>query len=789
MLASKRRIFKTLRILVIKSLISFSGGVLISHSTIAQNSNPFFQNHPQNTKSPFLLSADKLIYNRDANTISAQGNVQIEYDSNKALAQRVTYNQKTGRVIAQGNVKITQKDGNKIYSNYIDMTKDFGEGFVNSLRIKTTNNTYFTAENANRNRNQITTFNNAIYTACELCHNKSDGAVSWQIKAKKITWNNVKKTIRFENGYFETFGIPILYFPTIELPDPTVKRISGFLSPRFFYADNLGIGVKNSYFWNLSLYNDFTLSATVYTKQGLLNEGTWHQRLKTGYYNIHFAHIYQTNPYNFDNDRVDSQNTNRYMIATRGNFRINSRWIYGWDIFAQSDRNFSRTYKLENYSDPVRISQFYLNGLSDKNYFDMRFYHFDIQNSLLKNTLNDRHSQQAWGLPIIDYSFTPNKSIHTGNLTFRSNIQSIYRRHTDFNNTHFPDYPSNAPHLSGIAGNSFRLTNELEWKKRFNTQNGLILTPIFALRIDTSAINTHNNYIASIENVSSKNFNIASSTIRSMATAGLELRYPLLITTEISTHILEPITQIFIRNNEHYVGQLPNEDAQSLVFDTTTLFQRDKFSGYDRVEGGTRVNIGLRYSGSLNNNWSLYGLIGQSFHLAGKNSFAEKDFVNLGAYSGLETAHSDYVTMFEANHTHGFSIASRGRFDKTTGKVRRSELEASQKWSNLWTSMQYAYISHQQNDEYTRDQQEISFQVGFKFSNYWSINNNASYDLVSNAFVKQGINLSYIDECFGITIGYQQVKNPERNMTFKNFNFSFSLRTITDIGKKIKSDL
>ncbi|MDD9330526.1 MAG: hypothetical protein PV353_09045, partial [Bartonella sp.] len=63
------------------------------------------------------------------------------------------------------------------------------------------------------------------------------------------------------------------------------------------------------------------------------------------------------------------------------------------------------------------------------------------------------------------------------------------------------------------------------------------------------------------------------------------------------------------------------------------------------------------------------------------------------------------------------------------------------------------------------------------------------YDLVSNSFIKQGINLSYIDECFGITIGYQQVKNPERNMTFKNFNFSFSLRTITDIGKKIKLDL
>ncbi|CBI76239.1 Organic solvent tolerance protein [Bartonella clarridgeiae 73] len=786
MLASKRRILTKLTTLVLKSLISFSVNIFISHSAIAKNPTPFFKNHLQNTKSPLLLSADKLIYNRDANTISAQGNVQIEYDNNKAVAQRVTYNQKTGRVIAKGNVKIIQKDGNKIYSNYIDMTKDFGEGFVNSLRIKTTNNTYFKAENAKRSKNQITIFNNAIYTACELCHKKLDRAVSWQIKAKKIIWDNVKKTIRFENGHFETFGIPILYFPIVELPDPTVKRASGLLAPHFFYADNLGIGVKNSYFWNLSPYNDFTLSATVYTKQGLLTEGTWHQRLKTGYYNIHFAHIYQINPQNFGNDKIDSQNTNRYMLATKGDFRINSRWVYGWNIFAQSDRDFSRTYKLENYSDPVQISQFYLNGLADQNYFDMRFYRFNIQNSMFKDTLNEHHSQQAWVLPSIDYSFIPNKSVHTGKLTFRSNIQSIYRRHADFSNTNWQGYLLKSPQLFGIAGNSFRLTSELEWKKRFNTKNGLILTPIFALRIDASIINTHNNHIASIENGSLKNFNIASSKIRSMATAGLELRYPFLITAGISTHILEPTAQIFMRNNEQYIGQLPNEDAQSLVFDTTTLFQRDKFSGYDRIEGGTRANIGLRYSGSFNNNWSLYGLVGQSFHLAGKNSFAEKDFININvnAHSGLATARSDYVTMFEANHNRGFSIASRGRFYKKTGKIRRGELEASQKWSNLWASMQYAYISNQPSDEHTQNRQEISFQVGLKFSNYWSINNSASYDLASNTLVKRGINLSYIDECFGISFGYQKVTNPERNIPLKNFNFSFSLRTIADIGKK-----
>ena len=41
---------------------------------------------------------------------------------------------------------------------------------------------------------------------------------------------------------------------------------------------------------------------------------------------------------------------------------------------------------------------------------------------------------------------------------------------------------------------------------------------------------------------------------------------------------------------------IPNEDAESLIFDDTLLFDIDKFSGYDRIETGTRANVGMRYT-------------------------------------------------------------------------------------------------------------------------------------------------------------------------------------------------
>ena len=97
-----------------------------------------------------------------------------------------------------------------------------------------------------------------------------------------------------------------------------------------------------------------------------------------------------------------------------------------------------------------------------------------------------------------------------------------------------------------------------------------------------------------------------------MVTAGLEARYPILMTAPNSSHVFEPIVQVFARPDERLAGALPNEDAQSFVFDASNLFDRDKFSGFDRIEGGTRANIGARYTGTFDAGYTLRGVFGQS---------------------------------------------------------------------------------------------------------------------------------------------------------------------------------
>ena len=86
-----------------------------------------------------------------------------------------------------------------------------------------------------------------------------------------------------------------------------------------------------------------------------------------------------------------------------------------------------------------------------------------------------------------------------------------------------------------------------------------------------------------------------------MPGVGLEYRYPLISTSAFGQQIIEPIAQLIVRPNEVIPKLQPNEDAQSLVFDETNLFAWDKYSGYDRIEGGTRLNYGAQYTANFAN--------------------------------------------------------------------------------------------------------------------------------------------------------------------------------------------
>ncbi|MFC5989835.1 LPS-assembly protein LptD [Limoniibacter endophyticus] len=735
-----------------------------------------------NGNSPMLLEADTLVYDHDQETVTAVGGVQIDYNGNRLVAQRVSYNRQTKRLVASGNVEVVQPDGTRVFTDRIDVTDDFRDGFVNTLRLETVDKTYFAAESGQREGGTVTTFNNGVYTACEPCEAKPDKAPIWRIKARKIIWDGKARTVRFERSRFELFGQPIAFIPAFEIADPTIQRKSGFLIPQITQDDDLGVGVTVPYFWALSDTYDLTLQGTYYSKQGFLGEAEWRQRFNNGEFSLKMAGISQRDPSQFsfgteNAGTLGNPNELRGMIGSKGRFDINPRWAFGWDVMAQSDKNFSHTYNIDGYSELKRKNEVYLTGLNDRNYFDIRGQHFKIQEDYPDGHPEARSEKQALALPTIDYSMTPDRAIFGGELNIDVNMQSLVRDRLD----------SAFNHVRGPEGSSQRLTAEAEWKRSIVTDGGLVITPLLHVRGDTIHQSVEGGTLTAYQGLAAEqgvDADVRNSFNRLMATAGLEMRYPVLFSGATSSHVFEPMAQVFVRPDADYQTTLgiPNEDAQSFVFDASTLFERDKFSGYDRVEGGSRANIGVRYSGVFSNGWSTNAVVGQSYALS-DNAFGTPDPVYAGYDSGLETDTSDYVAMAGFSSPHGFSGSISTRLDEQTFEMRRTEVKAGATIGSLAVTGRYAWIQGQKNYGFQEDRQEAGGTASLRLNENWRVFGSATYDIQENLLARDSFGFSYDDECFTFALSVSETRRTRDRETERTIGFNIAFRTIGDFGQ------
>ncbi|MBB2686819.1 UNVERIFIED_ORG: LPS-assembly protein [Rhizobium etli] len=761
---------QSVALLVGAALCSYFGSVPASYGQASTPEQNIENKIPEGAK--LLLSANELVYNRDAEIVSAVGGVQINYGGYKMVAQKVEYNQKTGRMTAIGNVEMVSPDGNRIYADNLDVTDNFADGFLNSLRIETSDNTRIVAESGERVGGTKMILNKGVYTACLPCAEDPKRAPFWQVKAKRVIQNGETHTIRLERARFELLGYPIAFVPFIEVPDNTVKRKSGFLFPTMSLSQNLGFGLSIPYYYVISPSMDATVTATGYTAQGFLVEGEFRQRFENGTHILRVAGIDQANPGNFSSGTSDAEAEQRGMVASKAEFRINPRWTFGWDVMMQSDNNFSKTYKLRGLSGTDRTNQIYLTGLGKRNYFDMRAFYFDVQDADRTNTAE---KQQAIVYPSLDYHYVAPRPLAGGELSADVNLTNISRTHDDFYTVDGFD------RFRGLKGQTSRLTAELQWKRTYVTPTGLVITPLLAARGDAFALNMNDptGYAG--------NYLDDNSATRSMLTAGLEVRYPILMTTDNSTHILEPIAQIYARPDEQLAGRLPNEDAQSFVFDATSLFDRDKFSGYDRIEGGTRANLGVQYTGTFDSGYKLHGIFGQSYQIAGQNSFATDDLVNVGADSGLETDRSDYVGLGGVETPYGVSVAASYRLDEKDFEFRRGDLTTAYQNDTFQTQVTYTHLSAQPAYGFAEDNDEIQTSSRVKFKDYWSIFGGIAWDLNNDVISRRTLGLSYEDECTIFTIAYTDSRDSEdESASDWTIGARLTFRTLGDI--KIGSD-
>lgn len=702
---------------------------------------------PAKAPDRMVVDARELVYDNDKKTVAAVGDVQILYQGRTIEADRVIYDQGNKRVTAIGNARITESNGTVITGDKFNLTDDFRDGFIDSLRVVNPDKTRFSAPRAERTDGETFIFDKGIYTACEPCKDNPERPPLWQVRSARIIHKKSEQTIYYEDARLEFAGIPMAYIPYMSGPDSTVKRKSGFLSPTLFNTSALGFGVGLPYFINLAPNYDLTLTPTYLTRQGFLGQAEWRHRLMNGSYSIRASGIFQQEPQAYLPSPLGPRDKDfRGSIETNGKFFINPRWNFGWNASMSTDRWFYKNYRIRNeavssttYLQEV-TSTAYLNGQSETAWFDMRGYYFQPLN------YQDWQKQQPVVLPVIDYDKRVHKpSFLGGEVEFNVNITSLNR-----DTAAFSEVPQQKTYLltdpyslydgcavyqksqclvRGLAGNMTRASVQASWRRNFIDPLGQVWTPYASVRADIFSINPDTNGVinARVKTIADTSDEVFG---RVMPAIGLMYRYPFVAKTDWGTHIIEPVAQIVARPNETNSLRIANEDAQSLVFDANNLFEwSGKFSGYDRLEGGTRANVGALYTGRFGKEAFANFLIGQSYQLAGRNSYTSGDLLNTGLNSGLDTDSSDIVARAQFSPFKGFFLTGATRLDSTTFEAQR--VDAAATYSNKIFSASLGYGRYEPQPELgiSRRREGLSLNGSINVTTNWSVRAGVLFDL------------------------------------------------------------
>ncbi len=719
-----------------------------------------------------FVDADQLVYDRDHNVVTATGKVVLYYKNRILQADRVVYDRNAKRVRANGAVKFTDEKGDVTYAPQFDLTDDFAAGFADEVQLLSTDKTRFTAPRVERSAGAVTVFDKGAYTACEPCQAHPERPALWQVRAARIIENQETHTIYFEHAWLDVYGVPVAYIPYFSAPDPTVTRATGLLAPVYTNQAALGTGVSLPYFFALAPNYDLTLTPTYYSLQGFAMDAEWRHRLENGEYSVRLAGIDQAHPSYFLPSPWGAGNRAwRGSLETQGKFNINESWKYGWNISLLSDRFYLADYRLTAL-DPSQyylqdiVSTIYLRGQHDRGFFDLSGYRFQTTTGYLD-------SRQEPLAPVLDYHRTfaldPDKTNGIGGeLKVEINAANVSRAEALYQsvglqqfdtvyglysvcNAYAPGTTLNKSCLlRGVAGDTSHSTAQVSWQRKFVDPIGEEWTPFVFARLDgvysdlnTSQSFTYGNSLNPLQTIPN-GAQLTSSTgqpaffngasVGGAATAmpgiGLEYRFPFVSHSALGDQIVEPIAQVIVRPNEVLPQIAPNEDAQSLVFDETNLFAWNKYSGFDRVEGGTRLNYGLQYTASFANGGHANIVGGQSIQLAGQNSYAIADAANTGLNSGLDTTRSNYVlgetiAPFSSN----LSFTSKQQFDSVDGSLARFDAIVSAKTDRWSANVDYGHYAAQPLLGWMYDREGVMANASYKLTDTLSVDGSVVFDM------------------------------------------------------------
>ena len=697
------------------------------------------------------IQADVFTHDKENKRIYASGNVAVIDEEFKIFANKVFYNTEKKIISAREKVKIFYKDGsilrteNAIADSKLNNGK-FGKSYLyipddeTDISIKGKNRFLRLAANSVERRTEVwEMFREAIFTACDICKNKKTNKYEEpliQIKSKKVIHDKEKLLMKYYNSFLEVSGTPILYFPYLSHPSPLVKRKSGFLAPQYLSNSYLGNSVDLPYYIPVTDYEDFTLVPKFNTKKNPVIFIEHRKNLKNGRIKSEISGtITDLNVNQIKKDKI------RGHLKSYGTYNINRNLFADFQIHKSTDRNYIQAFKYD-YENTLH-SNLRLHKFRKNNFLGVELHSFQE----LRNNLERKETPRI--SPRIVSKISSNRTFDGFNWDMNLEYLTLTREQgTD---------------LSKV----FLLQN---FEKPVLLNDGSYLNFGFHINAGFYKVENYNDPILGVQK---------SSFYKSKFYPQVTLDYskPFYKINRISKQILEPKFLIVGGSNNGNNLNLPNEDSRSYDLDYIDLFERNRLSGNDRLDNGTRIDYGLNYvNQNLKNGFITNISIGHSYRI-------KKD-VYQPNNSGFNNKLSNLLSVINIRPTSNLNFKSQFSIDSKDFSFSQSVTNIILGDSNNRIFLTHLLSKSQQGIEATTLSKRNQIDVGFKnkLSQFWSFEGKSNFNLVNELkFLNWNAKIKYQDECFGLSFSWnRQYTYNSESPTSNNFLFLFSLNKIME---------
>ena len=237
-----------------------------------------------NLENKFSLSTDEAIYNKFDNEIIIKKDLNFKDNFGNAIFSKGLKFLVNEKILKLNSVEMIDELKNKYYFENTIVNFETNELIGDGIKIDFFKNSFGNIENDPRLRgNYLYSSNNTslikkgVFTTCKK---NKENCPPWQFKAQEIKHDKNKKTIYYKNAWLEIYEKPVVYFPRFFHPDPTVKRQSGFLMPKFESSSSLGDSLSIPYFKVISDSKDITFTPKIFSENEGLFQNEYRQENK-----------------------------------------------------------------------------------------------------------------------------------------------------------------------------------------------------------------------------------------------------------------------------------------------------------------------------------------------------------------------------------------------------------------------------------------------------------------------------------------------------------------------------